>query len=125
MNDLFERQVWAAAVAAWWTLAIAVVFLTTVWFVFLGLMSSPPGWIERLWGGMSRDQIFPVGLWLIGVFKLCLWLWAMIALWLTLWAWQLQKHTGDEVGYRETKLIVDYPGDAQTFPGEKKSAGGR
>jgi hypothetical protein len=94
VNDLFERRVRAAAVAGWWTLLAAILFLTAVWFVFLSLMSGPPGWIESLWGGISRDQIFPVGLWLVGVFKLILWLWAMLALWLTLWAWQLRKMAG-------------------------------
>jgi hypothetical protein len=91
MHDQFERRIRAAAVAGWWTLAVAALLLTVIWFVFLGLMSSPPGWIERLWGGMPRDQIFYVGLWLVGIFKLCLWLWAMVALWLTLWARQLRK----------------------------------
>ena len=56
MNDPFERRIRAAAVAGWWTLLIAVVFLSVVWFALLGLMSSPPGWINSLWGGFSRNQ---------------------------------------------------------------------
>ena len=94
MNDLFERRLRAAAVAGWWTLLIAVVFLTVVWFAFLGLMSCPSGCIERLWGGISRDQILLVSLWLVGVFKLIIWLWAMLTIWLTLWARQLRKSAG-------------------------------
>lgn len=91
MNDLFERRVRAAAVAGWWTLGVALLFLTAVWFVFVSLMSSPPDWIESLWGGMSRDHIFSIGLWLVGIWKLFLWSWAMVTLWLTLWARQLRK----------------------------------
>jgi hypothetical protein len=91
MNDVFERRVRAAAVASWWTLLIAVVFLTIVWFVLLGLMSNPPGWVQSVWGEISRDQIFLISLWLVGVFKLFLWAWAMVAIWLTLWARQLRK----------------------------------
>ncbi|HEX4145984.1 MAG TPA: hypothetical protein VHY91_20960 [Pirellulales bacterium] len=94
MNDLFERRVRSAATAAWWTLLAAAVFLTVVWFVLLGLMSGPPDWIESLWGGMSREQLFPIAIWLVGVFKLFLWMWAMVALWLTLWARQLRKSAG-------------------------------
>jgi hypothetical protein len=93
MNDLFERRVRAAAVAGWWTLLAAAVFLAMVWFVFLGLMSGPPERIESLWGGMSRDQIFTIAVWLVGIWKLFLWSWAMVALWLTLWARQLRKHS--------------------------------
>ncbi len=91
MNDVFERRVRAAAVAGWWTWLIAVVFLTIAWFVLLGMMSSPSDWIDQLWGGFRRDQIFLVSLWLVGVFKLFLWAWAMVAIWLTLWARQLRK----------------------------------
>ena len=72
-------------------LLFAALFLTVVWFVFLGMMSGPPGRIELLWGGLDRDQIFVVALWLIGIFKLFLWAWAMVALWLTLWARQLRR----------------------------------
>ena len=90
MNDLFERRIRAAAVAGWWTLLFAALFLTVVWFVFLGMMSGPHGRIELLWGGLDRDQIFVVALWLIGIFKLFLWAWTMVALWLTLWARQLR-----------------------------------
>jgi hypothetical protein len=94
MNDLFERRVRTAAVAAWWTLLFAAIFLTVVWFVFLGMMSNPPDWMERMWGGMSPGQIFYVALWLVGIWKLFLWTWAMVALWLTLWARQLRKSAG-------------------------------
>jgi hypothetical protein len=94
VNDQFERRVRAAAVAGWWTLLVAIVFLALVWFVFLGLMSDPPAWVESLWGGMSRDQLFPIGVWLVGIWKLFLWSWAMITLWLTLWARQLRKSAG-------------------------------
>ena len=84
----------AAAVAGWWTLLVAVIFLTAVWFVFLALMSGPPLWVESLWGGMARDQLFTIGVWLVGIWKLFLWCWALVALWLTLWARQLRKSSG-------------------------------
>jgi hypothetical protein len=78
MNDLFARRVHAAAVAGWWSLLSGAIFLTVVWFVLLRLMQS-------------RQQIFPIALWMIAVFKLCLWLWALICLFLTLWSRQLRK----------------------------------
>ena len=94
MNDLFERRVRAAAIAGWWTLAIGVAFLTIVWFIFMAMMAGPPSTIESLWGGMPRDQIYVVVLWLVGIWKLFLWSWAMVATWLTLWARQLRKSVG-------------------------------
>ncbi len=50
MNDIFQQRVRAAAVAGWWTVLIAVGFLTLVWFLFLGLLSSRPAWLQPLFG---------------------------------------------------------------------------
>jgi len=94
MNDVFERRVRAAAVAGWWALLAAVVFLSLVWFVFLSLMSARPEWILSVWGPkVTWDFIQIVTIWAVAIFKLVLWLLAIIVLWLTLWARQLRKAT--------------------------------
>ena len=50
MNDVFQQRVRAAAVAGWWTLLIAIGFLTLVWIVFLVLVSARPAWLQRYLG---------------------------------------------------------------------------
>lgn len=50
MNDPFEKRVRAAAVAGWWTLLVAVSFLTLQWFAYLAVMSARPAWLVTLWG---------------------------------------------------------------------------
>lgn len=94
MNDLLERRVRAAAVAGWWTLLIAVIFLTAVWFIFRAMLFSSAPWIDSLWAGLDRQMVMLAALWMIGVLKLCLWLAMFVVIWLTLWARQLRKAAG-------------------------------
>ena len=92
MNDLFERRVRAAAVAGWWSLLCAVLFLTSIWLIFQGIMSARPAWILSLWGpDISWEFILTVTIWAVAIFKIALWLLAVVVLWLTLWARQLRK----------------------------------
>lgn len=95
MNDSFQQRVRAAAVAGWWTVLIAVGFLTLVWIVFLGLLSDRPAWFQSLLGpGVSWEYVQNVGFWIISIFKMCVWLMALAVVWLTLWARQLRKGSG-------------------------------
>jgi hypothetical protein len=95
MNDVFQQRVRAAAVAGWWTLLIAIGFLTLVWIIFLALMSARPAWFQSLLGpGVSWEYVQNVGFWIVSIFKMCIWLMALFVVWLTLWARQLRKRSG-------------------------------
>ena len=95
MHDPFERKVTAAAVAAWWTVLWAMVFLAVSWFVFVDVLPIMGRRLLFLWGeGISLEEIRRVSLWIFAVFKLCVWLMALAALWLTLWARRLRRQAG-------------------------------
>lgn len=92
MNDVFRERVRAAAMAGWWTLLIAVIFLVLQWFAYLAIMSSRPAWLLSLWGPDITWPFFQnLWFWIVGIFKLCLWLLALIVIWLALWARQLRS----------------------------------
>ncbi len=95
MNDVFEKKVRAAAVAAWWVVLITVAFIVLQWLVYLAVMHARPVWVLSMWGP-NTDWAFVqmVWFWAIVVMKFVLWLLVLIALWLTLWARQLRKGTG-------------------------------
>ena len=93
MDDLFQRRVRAAATAAWWTILIAVAFLTLVWALFLTLVSTRPGWYQALLGpAIGWEKLQDVALWAVAIFKICIWLIALVAIWLTLWGRRLRRH---------------------------------
>jgi len=92
MNDMFEKRVKAAAVAGWWTLLIAVGFITLQWIIYLVVMSTRPARFLWMWGP-EVDWAFVriVWFWAIAVLKFIVWLMALAVIWLTLWARQLRK----------------------------------
>jgi hypothetical protein len=95
MNDLFEKRVRAAAAAGWWTVLIAVAFITLQWIVYLAVMSARPAWLLSMWGpAASWPLVQQVWFWAIVVLKFVLWLMILVAIWLTLWARQLRKRAG-------------------------------
>jgi hypothetical protein len=95
MNDVFITRVRAAAVAGWWTVLVAVVFITLLWLVCLCLLATQPPCALRLCGpNITWPQFQHMCLWAIVVFKLGLWFGALIVLWLTLWARQLKRRAG-------------------------------
>ena len=92
MNEAFARRVRAAAVALWWTLLIAVGFITVQWLVYLAVVSARPAWLLAMWGpGADWDLVRAVWFWAVAVLKFVVWLAALVAIWLTLWARQLRK----------------------------------
>ena len=92
MNNEFVQRVKAAAVAGWWTLLIAFVFLLLAWVIFRTLLATRPEWLLTLCGpDVSWANINTMGLWLLTVFKLCIYLLALVVVWLSLWASQLRK----------------------------------
>jgi copper chaperone CopZ len=86
MNE-FERKVRAAAIAGWWVVLIAVVFLTVQWIAYLAIMNTRPAWILAMWGP-NLDWAFVQMVWFWGVatLKFAVWLMALGSLWLTLLA---------------------------------------
>jgi len=95
MNDVFEKRVRAAAVAGWWTVLIAVAFITLQWIIYLAVMATRPAWLLAMWGP-GTDWLFvqQVWFWAIAILKFVLWLMVLIVLWLTRWARQLRKRAG-------------------------------
>jgi hypothetical protein len=92
MNAIFEKRVGSAAVAGWWTLLVAVVFLWIQWIAYLVIMNIRPTWFLSLLGpDIGWSEIQNVWFWMTAIFKMCVWLMAMIVIWLTLWARQLRK----------------------------------
>jgi hypothetical protein len=93
MNNGFEVKVRTAAIAGWWALLIAALFLAIQWIAYLFFMASQPAWLLYLWGpGISWETVRHVWFWLMAIFKVCMWLLALLVLWLTLWARQLRKN---------------------------------
>ena len=94
MEDIFEKRVGAAAIAAWWTLLVSVILLFIQWISYLVFMSLHPAWLLRLWGPeASWPFVRTVWFWAIVFFKAFLWMLAVIALWLTLWSRKLQAQS--------------------------------
>jgi hypothetical protein len=92
MNDVFQKRVRAAAVAAWWVVLIAVGFLLLQWVAYLFIMNARPQWLLSMWGlDVTWAFVQMVWFWAMAIFKLIVWLLTLAALWLTLWARQLGK----------------------------------
>ena len=94
MEDIFEKRVRAAAIAAWWTILVGVVFLVLQWILYLVFMSAHPVWLLWLWGpDASWPFVQTVWFWAAALFKAFLWMLAVIALWLTFWSRKLREQT--------------------------------
>lgn len=100
MNDVFQKRVRAAAVAGWWTLLIAVIFLAIQWGAYQWIdyqfrTFGQVRWLETIWGrNLDWSIVKDIWLWMTAIFKMCIWLMALMVVWLTLWARQLRKHAG-------------------------------
>ena len=92
MDEIFEKRVSAAAVAAWWTILVGVIFLLVQWIAYLIFTTAQPAWLLSLWGPGTTWPFFQtVWFWATAGFKAFLWVLTVLALWLTLWARQLRK----------------------------------
>ncbi len=91
-SESLAEYVRAAAVAGWWTVLIAAVFMTVQWFMFLAIMRSRPAWLLKLWGGGELDwpTVHKIVLQFFAVFKLMLFAAVVVVVWLTLWSSQLK-----------------------------------
>jgi hypothetical protein len=93
MNDVFQKKVAAAAVAGWWTLLIAAIFLTIQWLAYWRIMNVRPEWLRQMWGPyMEWQQIQNIWFWMMAIFKFCVWIMALVVIWLSFWARGLRKH---------------------------------
>jgi hypothetical protein len=96
MSDAFEKKVRAAAVAGWWTLLIAAIFLSFTWAAYLFIMNARPELVREIWGpNLDWPFVQNVWFWMTAVFKLCVWVMATLVIWLTLWARQLRIYAGN------------------------------
>ena len=95
MNGEFAQHVRAAAIAGWWTLLIATIFLNVQWVAYLSIMASKPAWMLRFWGGgdVHWSSIQTIWIWITAVFKMIVWVAAMLVIWLSLWARRLTRRT--------------------------------
>ena len=92
MNEDFVKRVRTAAIAGWWTLLIAAIFLTIQWPIYLWTMHAKPACMLSYWGaGATWPMIQTVWLWSIAIFKLSVWIMAAVVVWLTLWARGLKR----------------------------------
>ncbi|MFB3892417.1 MAG: hypothetical protein ACE15C_10400 [Phycisphaerae bacterium] len=92
MNEELANRVRSAAIAGWWTLLIAAVFISIQWIAYLVVMANKPSFVIAFWGGdVGWDTVRTVWLWCTAVFKLCVWVAAMVVVWLSLWARRLRR----------------------------------
>lgn len=93
MDRDLARRVRSAAVAGWWALLIATIFLAGQWAVYLVIIGSKPAWMLSFWGGgeIEWGTIQAIWLWMTAVFKVALWVAATLVIWLSLWARRLAR----------------------------------
>lgn len=92
MEPRLSLKVKSAAVAAWWTILIAFLFILFQCLIYLYINAYPQGFFLALLGGFDWQFIRVVWLWSVAVLKLCMWLLLLVTIWLTLWARTLAKN---------------------------------
>ena len=97
MNDAFGERVRSAATAAWWTIVIAVIWMTLAWVIYLWILSAKPDWLITLWGGeLTWDQVRSIMITFFAAFKLILWTALLGTIWATLWSRRLRRSGGSQ-----------------------------
>jgi len=93
MNDSLAQRVRSAAVAAWWTILIAAIWLTVGWLIWLAILSAQPSWLLTLWGrkDMSWEEVHRFVITFLVVFKMILFVCVLLAIWLSLWGQRLKR----------------------------------
>ena len=87
MSAEFREIVKAAAVAGWWTVLIAAIWVTIAWLVWRGILKSKPAWLMKLWGfDLGWDEVQKVMFYFIAIMKMILFILILICIWLSLWA---------------------------------------
>jgi len=95
MADLFYNRVRTAAVAGWWTVLIAVLWLTVGWLAWMWLLKAQPDWLLALWGGgdLTWPDVHRIVLWFMGAAKMVLLGWLLATIGLSIWARKLKQST--------------------------------
>ncbi len=94
MKDTFETRIRSAAIAGWWSLLIAALFLSLVWVWYLYLATAQPAWMLQLLGpGVTWPMLRYIVFLGVSVLKMFLWVAAFVLTWLSLWAHQLGKRS--------------------------------
>jgi hypothetical protein len=92
MEEGLSKRVRAAAIAGWWTLAVAVGFGLLLGLASIGFLSCRPDWVVRFWGpDITWATIYAVTLWMFAVYKVFTLILLIVAVWLSLWARRLRK----------------------------------
>jgi hypothetical protein len=87
MTKEFAAIVRSAAVAGWWTVLIAAVWLTAVWLIWRSILKSKPAWLMKLWGfDLEWKEVQQIMFYFIAIMKMILFIFILICIWLTLWA---------------------------------------
>jgi hypothetical protein len=92
VDNAFRAKVRAAAVAAWWTLLVAIAFVIVQWLGYLLATNVRPAWFLALCGpGATWESLAPTWFNALVLMKATLWPIAIAAIWLTLWARGLRE----------------------------------
>lgn len=94
MNDSLAKHVRAAAVAGWWTILIAAVWLTLAWVLWLIILATKPDWLLTLWGGgehLTWATVQTMVLWFFGAFKCVMFVGLWLTIWLSFWSRGLKR----------------------------------
>ena len=92
MVDEFAQRIRSAAISAWWTVLIAVIFVTLQWVAYLSFLSSKPDWLLTLWGpDMTWATVQSIWINMIALMKAFIWVMMLLAVWLSLWSRRLRR----------------------------------
>ena len=87
MSTEFAEVVRSAAVAGWWTVLIASIWLTVAWLIWRTILKSKPAWLLKLWGfDLPWEQVQQIMFYFIAVMKMILFIFILICIWLSFWA---------------------------------------
>ena len=87
MPESFAQVVRSAAVAGWWTVLIAAIWLTLVWLIWRRILKTKPAWLIRMWGvNLEWKEVQRLMIIFMAVVKLILLVCVLLCIWLTLWA---------------------------------------
>ena len=87
MTEEFAEVVQAAAVAGWWTVLIAAIWITIAWLVWRVVIKSKPAWLMKLWGfELEWKEVQRAMFYSMAIMKMILFICILLCLWLTLWA---------------------------------------
>ena len=87
MDPEFAQIVKAAAVAGWWTVLIAAIWITFAWLVWRSVLKSKPAWLMKLWGfDLAWDEVQRIMFYFMAIMKMILFILILICIWLSLLA---------------------------------------